>query len=240
MGTRLHLPRMPRRVRGLLFDTCNVLYDNTVWRRWVLQLLTHVGLHTNYRPFFRIWDRDFLDDVHCGRRTFREAFESFLRSVGLSPAQIDEVEAASDARRRHIEDDIRPLPGVRSTLARLYRSGVVLGAIGNSEHPASVQRQWLGRFGLDELFVTVLSSTDLRLTMPDAVCYRTALKAMNLSAEEVAFVGHDAAELAGAAEVGLATVAFNYDPDAQADAFLARFDELIEVAGTADPLAVAG
>ena len=46
-------------VRGVLFDMCNVLFDNTVWRRWVLKVLGRLGLHTNYRSFFRVWDRDY-------------------------------------------------------------------------------------------------------------------------------------------------------------------------------------
>ena len=35
--------RLATPVRGLLLDMCNVLYDDTVWRRWVLQLLGHLG-----------------------------------------------------------------------------------------------------------------------------------------------------------------------------------------------------
>ena len=240
MGTRLALPRVPGHIRGLLFDMCNVLYDNTVWRRWVLQLLSHVGLHTNYRLFFRIWDREYLHEVHRGKRSFCEAFESYLLSAGLSRGQINEIEAASQARRRQIEHSARTLPGVKATLARLNRSGLVLGAISNSEHPASVLRQRLEHYGTDKLFATVVSSIDLERTMPDAICYRTAIEAMALPAEQVAFVGHDAAELAGAAAVGMPTIALNHDPDARADVFLARFEELIEVVRAEEPLAAAG
>ncbi|MFH1266784.1 MAG: hypothetical protein ABIK89_13735, partial [Planctomycetota bacterium] len=61
------------------------------------------------------------------------------------------------------------------------------------------------------------------------------LEAMDLPAERVAFVGHDADELAGATRAGLATIAFNYDPDAKADVFLARFEELLQLVGPASP-----
>ncbi len=232
--------RLPGSIRGVLFDMCNVLYDNTVWRRWVLQLLSHLGLHANYRCFFRVWDRDYLDDVHRGRRGFGEAFEAFLRSVGLTPGQIDEVNAACQTRRRHLEASARPLPGVKSTLTRLHQRGIVLGAICNSEHPAGVLQERLDRFGIGELFVTVVSSIELRRTIPDAAGYRAALEAMGLPAEQVAFVGHDTAELAGATAVGMPTVAFNFDPDAQADVRLGRFEELLEAVGTSQPFAAAG
>ncbi len=230
----------PLNLRGMLFDMCNVLYDNTVWRRWVLQLLSHLGLHTNYRCFFRVWDRDYLDDVHRGRRGFCQAFGAFLRSAGLTQGQIDEVNAACQARRRHLETTARPLPGVKSTLARLHQRGIALGAISNSEHAADVLRERLDRFGIDRLFVTVVSSIELGRTMPDPAGYRAAIDAMQFPAEQVAFVGHDTAELAGAAAVGMPTIAFNFDPDAQADVRLDRIEELLEVAGTSPPFAAAG
>jgi hypothetical protein len=50
---------------------------------------------------------------------------------------------------------------------------------------------------------------------------------MNIAATETAFIGHDTVELCGARKAGLKTVAFNYDADAQADAYLERFDELL-------------
>ncbi len=231
---------LPGPIRGVLLDMCNVLYDDTVWRRWVLKLLTRLGLHTTYGCFFRVWQREYLDGVHRGEREFCEAFEAFLRAAGLSRGQIDEVEAACQARRRDLEAGSRPLPGVKTTLGRLHKSGLVLGGICNSEHPASELRRWLERVGLESLFATVVSSVDLARTMPDPICYRTALEAMGLPAEQVAFVDHDAAELAGAAAVGMPTVAFNFDPDARADAYLGRFDELLDVLGTPRRLAEAG
>jgi HAD superfamily hydrolase (TIGR01509 family) len=240
-GHRLPRPtRLPGQIGGVLFDMGNVLYDDTLWRRWVLRLLSHVGLHTTYRSFFRIWDRDYLDDVHRGRREFYEAFEAFLLSAGLSHSQIDEVEAACRARRHQLEADARALPGVKTTLERLHQSGLALGVVSNSEHPAFVLRERLEQFAVGQLFTTVVSSIDLERTMPDPACYLSAVKALNLPAHQVAFVGHDTAELAGAAAVGMPTIAFNFDPDAQADVCLARFEELLEVIPTQPPLAAAG
>lgn len=232
--------RLPAGIRGLLFDLCNVLYDNTLWRRWLLQLLSHLGLHTNYRCFFKVWDRDFLDDVHRGRRTFSDAFDAFLRSVGLSPGQIDEVKAACQSRRLQMETTARLLPGVKHTLASLKQAGLALGAIGNSEHPAAVLSRRLSGLGLAETFAAIVSSIELRRTMPDPACYHVAVRGMGLPADQVAFVGHDTAELAGAADAGLATVAFNFEPDAEADVYLERFEELLQVLPKRSPLAAVG
>ena len=86
--------RAPRPVRGLLLDACNILYDDTDWRRWLLRLLLRLGLRTEYGPFFRIFDRDYLDAVYRGERPFSDALDAFLISAGLSAGQAEEVHRA--------------------------------------------------------------------------------------------------------------------------------------------------
>jgi len=240
-GDRLPHPASLRQaVGGVVFDICNVLYDDTVWRRWVLKVLGRLGLHTNYRSFFRVWDRDYLAEVHRGRSTFHDAFRTFLAAAGLSAGQIEEVQAACQTRRRELQRTARPLPGVKATLAGLHRRGLALAAVANSEHPAPVLQEQLRRFDVAELFTAVVSSLELGSTMPDPDCYLAALRALGLSAGEAAFVGHDTAVLAGASAVGMPAVAFNYDCDARADVYLARFDELLDLVAPPYPKAAAG
>lgn len=224
-----------RPVRGLLFDMGDVLHDTTLWRRWLLQLLNRIGLRASYRSFYYIWDRDFLSEVHRGHLTFCEAFQAFLRSAGLSPAQIDEIQAACQARRRQWEETARPLPGVKPTVARLHAAGYVLGVLSDSERRGGELAGQLERFGLANTFAAVVSSMDLGEIKPHPLCYRTALDKMQLPAEQVVFVGHDTAELAGAKCAGMETIAFNFDPDAEADVFVARFEELLDVVSAAQP-----
>ena len=50
----------------------------------------------------------------------------------------------------------------------------------------------------------------------------------------------DAEELAGATAAGIQTIAFNFDPEAQADVHIARFEELFELACPGRPYAAAG
>jgi HAD superfamily hydrolase (TIGR01509 family) len=214
-------------VRGLLFDLDDVLCDNTVWRRWLLKLLTRMGLATHYHSFFRLWQDEYLDAVHRGRCEFEQAFRMFLRSAGMTPGQIDEVQAASQARRLELDAGARPLPGVLPTVSRLHGAGLVLGIVSNSDKTSAELKSRLASWGLTNYFRTVVSSIDLGQTKPAAVCYRTALAAMNIPAAETAFVGHDTVELSGARKAGLKTVAFNYDADAMADVYLERFDELL-------------
>lgn len=228
-----------RGVRGLLFDMGDVLYDATLWRRWLLQILSRMGIHAAYRDFYRVWDRDYLPAVHCGRRDYHEAFCDFLQSLGLARGVIEEIEAASQARRRELIATLRPLPGVRPTLCQLQTAGISLAVLSDSESPAEELRQRLEKLGIDSCFTAVFSSIDLGDTKPAALGYQTALAALRLPAGQVAFVGHDAEELAGAAAVGMPTIAFNYDPDVTADVYLERFEELLDLVECPTPLAAA-
>lgn len=230
---------LSRPVAGLLFDMGGILHDDTAWRRWLLRLLKQLGLNTHYQTFYRVWDRDFLLAVHRGQQDFGAAFRQFLRSVGLSPAQIDEVEAAAQARRRQLDENTRALPGVKTTLGRLQQAGFALGVLNNSEHPATTLDACLERIGLGGLFSTVVSSIDLGHAKPEAACYLAAADQMQINPLDVAFVGHDTEELSGAAAVGMATIGFNFDNDAQADVFIARFEELLEVVHRRQPYAAA-
>jgi putative hydrolase of the HAD superfamily len=77
-------------------------------------------------------------------------------------------------------------------------------------------------------------------TKPDPKGYRMAVSQMGLTLPEVAFVGHDAAELDGARSVGMPTVALSSSPDAAADVRLDRFEQLADVVSLQRPLAAAG
>jgi HAD superfamily hydrolase (TIGR01509 family) len=216
-------------VRGLLFDMGDVLYDATVWRRWLLQLLARMGMHAQYRSFYHLWDSDYLDAAHRGAIAYGDAFVAFLTAVGLTRGQIDEVEAASQIHKRELEGHTRPMPGVRTTIQRLHAAGIVLAVLSDSECTASVLQDRLAQLGLGGYFSTVISSFDLKQTKPHPVGYQTALAGMKLKADQVAFVGHDAQELTGAARAGMRTIAFNHEPGSVAGWYLDRFDGLCQI-----------
>lgn len=213
-------------IRGLVFDMGDVLYDATVWRRWLLRLLARFGIHDSYASFFRQWDQEYLDDVHRGARDYDEAFVAFLVARGLSRGQLDEVLAASHSKKRELESGLRPLPGVGVTLEALKRASIGMVVLSDSESTASLIAERLARIGLAGYFQRVISSRDLGRTKPAADCYRAAMEALQMPAADTAFVGHDTDELNGAARVSMRTIAIHYESDAQADVYLERFTEL--------------
>jgi FMN phosphatase YigB (HAD superfamily) len=211
---------------GLLFDADDVLYDATVWRHWLVQLLSRLGIHTSYQAFCHLWERSFLVEAHCGRCDYGDALRGLLTSIGLARGQIDEVLAAASARRRQLDETVRALPGVARTLERLQHRGVRLGVVANDDAGRANLAQRLRRAGLNVEWRAIATSYDVRCAMPDAPVYRAALAEMELSAEQAVLVSHDRLELAGAAAVGMHTIAVNYDGDVAADVHVARFDQL--------------
>lgn len=212
---------------GLLFDLADVLYDASMWSRWLVQLLHRLGLQTHYKAFAQLLEREFLVEAYCGRCSFWQAVENCLRSSGLSRGQIDEVLIAAQAARRRFDESRRPFPGVQATLARLAALGLPLAVVTN----ASVGREALYAV-LDELrlgnpFQVVLSSRDAKRTLPAASLYEAAVSALDLTPRQAAYVGHDTLELDGAAAAGLQTIAFNATAMVRADVHLTRFEQLL-------------
>lgn len=216
-------------VDGLIFDMGDVLFDATAWRRRLLQLLSRMGVQANYRSLFDLWDRDFLDAVHCGRREYAEAFTSFLREAGLTVGQIDELTAASQVIKKQVEAEVQPFPGVARTLARLQALGMQLAVLSDSESPAAAIRARLHQLGIGAYFSEITSSVELGRTKPDPLGYRTTLERLQLTADRAAFVGHDVDELQGAHRCGLRTIAFNTAGHVSADCVLRCFGELAQL-----------
>ena len=225
-------------LRALLFELDNVLHDATHWQRWLWQLLTRMGVQRDFYSFCGIWQRGYLHEVYRGGREFAHALRSFLVDNGLSAGQIDEVEAASAARRRELGENLRPLPGVAKTLSQLATRNIGLGILANSECGGQELRARLERLSLAGRFQFVLSSRDLGHVKPEAACYQSALDMLRLPAHAVGVVSCHAEDLMGAAAAGLKTVAINLEAFSHSDFTLPRFEELLRIceAAAAEPV----
>jgi FMN phosphatase YigB (HAD superfamily) len=216
---------------AIVFDVPDVLYDATLWRRWLVQLLGRLGVRLGRDEFFRAWDEVLLD-VNRGRRELAEALESFLLACGLSWALVDEVEAASRIQWEKLEQDVRPLPGVAQAIDALAALGLPLAAWADTPHAGQRLAERLARLFPRARFAAVLTSLDLECVQPARECYHAAAGALGVAPTELVYVGHDASHLAGATAAGLTTVAVNFEPHARADHYLTRFEELPALAKT--------
>lgn len=218
----------PLPYRGLLFDTGDVLFDQTAWWRWVVRLLWRLGTPVGYSDLCHTWKTEFRSDVNCGGREYWDAFRALLRSVGLTAGQIEELVLAGRSKLRQSLETLRPLPGVRFTLTRLAAMDMPMGVLSNAASSRDDVIDRLNRLGISSCFQAVLSSYDLGERPSDRRGYCAAAGAMGMATSDIAFVGHDADELAGAANAGMLTIAYNYDADARADVYLDRFGQLIQ------------
>lgn len=213
-------------IRGVVFEPRNVFYDATLWRRWLLQLLSRLGLHAHYESFFHVWEVDFHRDVWRGHREHDEALQAFLLSAGLTRAQIDEVEAASHAKRRELDACQRLLPGVCSTLQSLRAAELRMCILSDADCSAEQLAGRMQTLGLGGLLDAVVSSFDLERAKPDQQCYHAALDALQLAPHETLFVGQQPDEIAGARVAGLRAMTFDPSDSNADDDRLLRIEEL--------------
>jgi FMN phosphatase YigB (HAD superfamily) len=52
---------------------------------------------------------------------------------------------------------------------------------------------------------------------------------LGVNSSQAVFVGHKSSELEGARQVGMKTIAFNYDDTAKADFYIENFSDLINL-----------
>jgi phosphoglycolate phosphatase-like HAD superfamily hydrolase len=235
LSTSWHTPDPARKrasresIEIILFDLCGVLYDESYWRRWLLQLISRMGLHTHYALFYRAWECEFQDAVCQGDIEYWKALERYLHSAGLSHAQIDEVRAAGNGRRRAFEEQIRPFPHVLATLTHLAEQDVRMGIC--CARPLSQQAlaSKLQKLGLTRWFCNVSACKGCRDAHSRCAFFQNELARQGISAENAAYVGCRREDLAAAADAGCFTVAFNRDADAVADACIEQFDQLLDV-----------
>lgn len=209
---------------GVVIDVPDVLYDATLWRRWLLQLVSRLGVRSGYAEFCDAWDAH-LVDVYRGRREYSEALQTFLLDFGLTWPQVDEIEAASRIQRQDFELNVRPLPGVPRAVEELAAT-TPLVAWADAPHPADKLAERLARLVPRTAFATVITSFDLECTQPAERCYQAMAEALGDDPVRILYVGHDAVHLAAARRAGLRTVAFNFGPGTQADHYLSRFEDL--------------
>jgi phosphoglycolate phosphatase-like HAD superfamily hydrolase len=127
-------------IDAIVFEPAGVLYDSTLWWRWLLSLLTRLNPTCPVEHFERLWQREYLPAVQQGRRELAEAFEACLAASGYARCQIEELTAAAMVRRRELELEVHPLPGVAATLTRLRAAGFRLALTCDS---TSRRTNWL-------------------------------------------------------------------------------------------------
>jgi HAD superfamily hydrolase (TIGR01549 family)/HAD superfamily hydrolase (TIGR01509 family) len=220
-------------VRALLFDAGDILYYRRNTGHKLAAYLQKFGMQ--YRELPRGLRNRLRDKAYQGQITDEEYYEEVLQYTGVTlPEQI----ARGKELLREESNETSFFEGVRETLAELDRMGFLLGIITDTAVPVHVKLGWFERGGFGDVWDSIISSKELGVRKPKPGIYQAALRQLGVPASQAAFVGHKKSELDGARNVGLKTIAFNYEENVEADYFINHFSELLDVPLIAHPDAV--
>ena len=198
--------RLLEGVEAIVFEPAGVLYDATLWWRWLLPLVARSHPACPIERFEQRWQDEYLPAVQTGRRELAEALEAWLAACGCPRRQIDELTGAAISRRRDLELEVRPLPGVTAVLKRLRETGFRLALSCDSTSPREELARRLARYQLEQAFETVVPSIELGRTKSDLLAFHVIESKLSLAGERLLFAGCRASDLAGAACCGWTTL----------------------------------
>ena len=143
-------------------------------------------------------------------------------------SQPDEIEHGKRILAEE-DDGICFFDGVQQTLLDLKQRGFLLGIVTDTANPIYVKLSWFEQGGFEHVWDSIISSQEIGVRKPDPKIYRAALQQLGVTSDQVAFVGHKAVELDGARAVGIKTIAFNYEDNANADFYIQQFSDLMKL-----------
>lgn len=219
---------MSRTIQGLIFDNGDILFDASLWRRWLAEHLSQLHRPLRYEDLVPIWERH-LVDVYCGRQTYWDAFRAMLTQFGIDESDHDPIVATATEKGRQLQALRKPNPHVPETLEQLSRRGIRLAVLSDSESGQAGVRKILQQLKIETHFDAVISSVDIGVVKPEPAAFTAAIEALALPKQTCAFVGHDVDELSGAMAIDLFAIGYNHTPGAPADVFIDSFAELLEL-----------
>lgn len=213
----------------MIFDNGDILFDASVWRRWLHGELTSLDVGLTFDELVAYWEAE-LVDVYRGRAEYWDRFGRLLEKLKVDESARAQLQV--DARQKAIEvqQHRETMPGVKETLAALKKRRVRLAVLSDTEGGESAVRAILRQLEIEECLDAVVASSDIGHAKPAPEAYECAVKALDLSQTDCAFVAHDVDELTGAQQVGLFAIAYNDTPSAPRDATIQHFSELLEFA----------
>lgn len=223
------------RIRAVLLEHENLLYDGSGWERWLHQVLTRFGCAQDYVSEAQVWRKDYLPAICRGEQTWSDALESLLQARGLRPGQIGEVLAAHRGQQRCAEAKLRALPGVIATLAAVAGQGVRTAVLANSPWPEAVVVGQLEKLGIAGRISMLCCSQSVHSSLPDAKMFEVALRRLALEPDQVLFVGSAASHVAAARKLGMPACGFGFVVEDSDESQLATFDDLLAHVKSATP-----
>jgi len=221
-NSRQTAPVPPGQIQAFLFDAGDVLYHRPQRGFQFQAFLKDLGLDQTHPT---VAEKEYLATrAYQGQISQDEFREAFVRLYGVTePEQVERGKQVIEAE----DDDVQFFPGVKKTLTALKDMGYLLGIITDTANSVSTKLRWFEKGGFGRVWDSIISSKEIGVRKPDPLLYQAALQQLGVSRDQTVFVGHKISELDGARNVGLITVAFNYDKSAQADYYIENFSDLL-------------
>lgn len=226
--SKLKLRNQTQQFKALIFDVGDILYDASVWRKWLTTELVALGKSVTYEQLVDAWEA-LLVDVYKGNAEYWEKFAQLMDQFGLESKQIQEMEIAAREKGQLVQVDRKPMPRVPETLKQLHSDGIKLVALSDTESGETGLRKTLAQLGIEPYFHAVVSSYAIGHVKPEPEAFDYAIQSTGLSKPECGFVAHDIDELDGAQAYDLFAIGYNYHPKAKADVLIEDFDELLRL-----------
>lgn len=215
------------KIRAIIFDMGDILFDATQWRKGLHKFLSGLGYDGDFNDMVTRWDK-FLKRAHLGKAEYYTVFKDFIASLGYAN-EYEQIKRFSMKKAMSVEANRKLFPDVKKTLQKLKRQGIKLAILTDSESSEEKNRGRLKKLQINKYFGVVISSADIGYVKPQRRAFQITLERLDVKNTEAAFVGHDSDELKGARRAGLKTIAFNYDPNAPADHLISNFEEILNI-----------
>lgn len=213
-----------RRIKAIFFDAGDILYYRPQKNLHLNKFLE--GKDLKQAPDFEVKAKKIRDLAFSGKLPRHEYYRELLHLYGVDDP--DEINNGMTAIS--LDDDTVSIPeGVPDTVNTLKSLGFIMGIITDTAMPFSRKLSWFDKHGFGRVWDVVISSKELGVRKPSPSMYQKALTQTGIRADEAVFVGHKTSELKGARELGLKTIAFNYDKGAPADYYIENFSDLLKV-----------
>jgi len=223
-GEKIQSNNSVKKIKAIFFDAGDILYYRPERDRHLNEFLA--GRKVNPAPDFELERKRIKDLAFSGQMRRHDYYRQLIRLYGITDAK--DIEEGLRALSRD-DATVAIFEGVPDTINTLKEKGFLLGIITDTAMPFTRKLDWFDEHGFGRVWDVVISSKEMGVRKPAPSMYEEALNQTGLKPAEAVFVGHKTHELDGARAVGMKTIAFNYDVDAQADVFIEDFRDLLSV-----------
>ncbi len=214
-------------IRGIIFDMGDILYDASIWRKWLCGKLNEHSIVVDYTGFIQKWE-ELLIDVYEGKANYWNRFTDLLDYYGLPKREQEKLIPLAKQKALDVQKERRLFEGVQDTLKTL-KTKAKLAVLSDNESGELKVRSILNDLDIEDYFASVVTSADIGFAKPNPEAYKITAGKLGLLLENCAFVGHDVDELEGAIDAGLFAIAYNAENDVPAHKKIEHFSELLNL-----------